>query len=78
LEQQLADLKNLRSEVRQLLSRPIQEKIDGIEKNVYIQYDLGDSILLKMERLLSMKKSCRPIRMLISSPSGKPPAWFRA
>ena len=70
MEQRLADLKHLRSEVRHLLSRPIEERIYEQEKDVYIQYELGDLILLKMDRLLSMKKSCRPIGMLISSPSG--------
>jgi hypothetical protein len=70
LEQRLAELKHLRSEVRPLLSRPVEERIYGLEKDVYTQYELGDLILLKMDRLLSMKKSCRPLGMLISSPSG--------
>ena len=70
MEQQLADRKHIRSEIRYLLSKTVEERIHALEKDMYIPYMLEDLILSKMERLLSMEKSVRPIGMLISSPSG--------
>lgn len=70
MEQRLADTKHLRSEIRDILSKPIEERIHALEQDMYIQYELGDLVLLKMERILSMEKSVRPVGMLISSPSG--------
>ncbi len=69
MEQQL-ERKHLRSETRDLLTRPLEDRMRAVEADIYIPYERADSILGMMERLMIREHSGRPLGMLISSASG--------
>jgi SpoVK/Ycf46/Vps4 family AAA+-type ATPase len=70
LEQQLVEAKHLRSEIRELLSKPIEERIRALEEDIYIPYNIGNACLEQMERLFKRERTGRPLGMLIASASG--------